>query len=84
MSNKLNSEIEYVNRILKYQILQNEFLGIAPLGYFLEFEHKFNLKNIFQKTRDGVKAWRILLAWITDELRNSFDEYAARLISRTD
>ncbi|CAG9530684.1 unnamed protein product [Cercopithifilaria johnstoni] len=33
----------------------------------------FSTQDIVQKTREAGKAWRILIAWVTDELRCGFD-----------
>uniref|UniRef100_A0A915PMS1 Globin family profile domain-containing protein n=1 Tax=Setaria digitata TaxID=48799 RepID=A0A915PMS1_9BILA len=33
----------------------------------------FSIQDVVQKTREAGKAWRILIAWITDELRCGFD-----------
>uniref|UniRef100_A0A1I7W538 GLOBIN domain-containing protein n=1 Tax=Loa loa TaxID=7209 RepID=A0A1I7W538_LOALO len=33
----------------------------------------FSRQDVVQKTREAGKAWRILIAWVTDELRCGFD-----------
>ncbi|VDM93939.1 unnamed protein product, partial [Onchocerca ochengi] len=34
----------------------------------------FSKQDVVQKTREAGKAWRILIAWVTDELRCGFDD----------